>query len=383
MAAANSSRSERQRHFLREEAVRCGFETVRVTLPTGMESAKQHLADYLEKQHHGDMTWMLDTFLRRSDPTELWPDVRSIAVFAMNYGPDHDPMSNLDHPNQGNISVYARNRDYHDVMKGRLKEIAGRFAARFGVDVKIFVDTAPVMEKPLAEMAGIGWQGKHTNLVSRNAGSWLFLGSIFIADELEPDTRESDRCGKCRSCLDVCPTNAFPAPYQLDARRCISYLTIELKEMIPQEFRRSIGNRIYGCDDCLAVCPWNKFAKTAAEIKLQPRADLLGPDLGHLLTLDDAEFRQLFSGSPIKRIGRDRFLRNVLVAVGNSKNRTYLPACRKLLIDTSPIVRASAVWAIYELSTAMEWADIVSCLADEVDPLVRREVDLLSHHTGS
>ena len=248
----------------------------------------------------------------------LWPEVRSIIVLGMNYGPDHDPRDVLEKRDRGAISVYAQNRDYHDVMKGRLKEIAGRIVAKTGGDVKVFVDTAPVMEKPLAEAAGIGWQGKHTNLVSREFGSWLFLGTIFTTAEIEPDAAEEDYCGSCRACLDACPTDAFPAPYRLDARRCISYLTIENKGPIPHEFREAIGNRIYGCDDCLAACPWNKFARQASEAKLAARDDLREPRLAELLALDDAAFRAFFSGSPVKRIGRDRFLRNVLIAAGNS-----------------------------------------------------------------
>ncbi len=264
------------------------------------------------------MAWIAETLERRSEPAALWPEVRSIVVLAMNYGPEHDPRVLQARRDRGAISVYAQNRDYHEVMKGRLKEIAGKIVARAGGDVKVFVDTAPVMEKPLAEAAGLGWQGKHTNLVSREHGSWLFLGTIFTTAELVPDTAEDDHCGSCRACLDACPTDAFPAPYRLDARRCISYLTIENKGPIPHEFRETIGNRIYGCDDCLAACPWNKFARAASEAKLVARDDLREPPLAELLQLDDAAFRAFFSGSPIKRIGRDRFVRNVLIAAGNS-----------------------------------------------------------------
>jgi len=298
------------------------------------------------------MAWMRDTLARRGDPRALWPDVRSIVMLAMNYGPAGDPLAILDQRDCAAISVYARNRDYHDIIKGRLKEIAGKLAARSGAEVKVFVDTAPVMEKPLAEAAGLGWQGKHTNLVSRQLGSWFFLGSIFTAAELAPDTPEADHCGSCRACLEACPTNAFPAPYQLDARRCISYLTIEHKEPIPREFRAAIGNRVYGCDDCLAVCPWNKFAAAASEAKLIARDDLEQPPLGELLALDDAAFRAKFTGSPVKRIGRDRFIRNCLIAAGNSGSAELVNPCLLLLTDASALVRGAAVWALARLMDA-------------------------------
>ncbi len=257
-----------------------------------------------------------------------------------------DPLASLAARSRATISVYARNRDYHDLIKGRLKQIAGRFAARTGSAVKVFVDTAPLMEKPLAEAAGIGWQGKHTNLVSRDFGSWLFLGAILTEIVLPADEPETDHCGSCRACLDICPTDAFPAPYRLDARRCISYLTIEHKGPIPHEFREAIGNRIYGCDDCLAVCPWNKFARTTHEAKLAARDDLAAPPLGRLVRLDDAAFRQMFAGSPIKRIGRDRFLRNVLIAIGNSEDPALAAPAREQLADSSPLVRGAAIWAL-------------------------------------
>ncbi len=295
------------------------------------------------------MGWIAETLERRAEPSTLWPEVRSIVVLAMNYGPDHDPRDILEKRDRGAISVYARNRDYHDVMKGRLKEIAGKVVAKAGGDVKVFVDTAPVMEKPLAEAAGLGWQGKHTNLVSRAHGSWLFLGTIFTTAELEPDAAEVDHCGSCRACLDACPTNAFPVPYRLDARRCISYLTIENKGPIPHEFRAAIGNRIYGCDDCLAACPWNKFASAASEAKLAAREDLREPALADLLRLDDAAFRAFFAGSPVKRIGRDRFVRNVLIAAGNSADAALKPVVRGLLDDASPLVRGAAIWALSRL----------------------------------
>lgn len=295
------------------------------------------------------MGWMEETEARRSAPKTLWGDVRSIVMFGLNYGPEEDPRSVLEKRNRAAISVYARNRDYHDVIKGRLKEIATRFAARAGEDVKVFVDTAPVMEKPLAAAAGLGWQGKHTNLVSRSHGSWLFLGSMFTTADLCLDDAERDHCGSCTACLDACPTDAFPAPYKLDARRCISYLTIEHKGPIPHEFRPMIGNRIYGCDDCLAACPWNKFAASAAEMKLQARDDLKEPSIAFLLTLDDAAFRAFFSGSPVKRIGRNRFVRNVLMAAGNSGNVEFVKQCQTLAQDASPDVRGMAVWALSRL----------------------------------
>jgi epoxyqueuosine reductase len=320
------------------------------------------------------MAWIAETLERRAEPSTLWPEVRSIVVLAMNYGPDHDPRDILARPDRGAISVYAQNRDYHDVMKGRLKEIAGKIVAKAGGDVKVFVDTAPVMEKPLAEAAGLGWQGKHTNLVSRAHGSWLFLGTIFTTAELEPDAAEIDHCGSCRACLDACPTDAFPAPYRLDARRCISYLTIENKGPIPREFREKIGNRIYGCDDCLAACPWNKFASAASEAKLAARADLREPKLSELLVLDDAAFRAFFSGSPIKRIGRDRFVRNVLIAAGNSGDASLTPIVRGLLGDASPLVRGAAIWALSRLLPDREFGELAATVSrTETDVAVQEE----------
>jgi epoxyqueuosine reductase len=320
------------------------------------------------------MGWMEETAKRRAEPGNLWPDVRSVIMLGMNYGPERDALEILARRDRGAISVYAQNRDYHDVVKGKLKTIAGKLAARSGNDVKVFVDTAPVMEKPLAAAAGLGWQGKHTSLVSREFGSWLFLGSIFTTAEFEPDEPETDHCGSCHACLDICPTNAFPTPYRLDARRCISYLTIELKEPIPREFRAAMGNRIYGCDDCLAVCPWNKFARSAAEAKFFAREELRAPRLGDLLELDDAAFRALFSGSPVKRIGRDRFVRNVLIAAGNSGDPSLLTPCRKLLADASPLVRGAAVWA---LSRLMRHGDFTELAQEhrprEADPSVEEE----------
>ncbi len=316
---------------------------------------------------------MAETRERRGDPRTLWSDVRSVAVFGLNYGPDEDPRGILDRKDRAAISVYARNRDYHDVMKGRLKEIATRFAAKAGADVKVFVDTAPVMEKPLAAAAGLGWQGKHTNLVSREHGSWLFLGSMFTTADLNIDASEADHCGSCRACLDACPTAAFPAPYQIDARRCISYLTIEHKGPIDPEFRPLIGNRIYGCDDCLAACPWNKFANEASEMKLKAREDLKEPSIVFLLTLDDPTFRTFFSGSPVKRIGRDRFIRNVLIAAGNSGDRSLIEQCRALAADASPVVRGMAVWALSRLMEAGEFEAFAAQRENESDEEVLNE----------
>jgi epoxyqueuosine reductase len=305
---------------------------------------------FLDCQFHGDMKWLEDRKHQRKSPDALWPEAKSAIVFAQPYGQDVDPMARLQNRDEGVISVYALNRDYHDLFKGKLKRLASWLHQCTDEDVKIFVDTAPLMEKPLAQQSGLGWQGKHTNLVSRELGSWFFIGTILTTAELPYDAPEVDHCGSCTACLDVCPTKAFPAPRQLDARRCISYLTIEHKGDIPEEFRKAIGNRIYGCDDCLAVCPWNKFAEVASEMKLKARDDLISPKLGDLLQLDDAAFRKLFSGSPVKRIGRDRFIRNCLIAAGNSVDASLMPQVGKLLSDESPLVRATAVWAMEQLT---------------------------------
>jgi epoxyqueuosine reductase len=340
----------RLREFIEAEAKALGFDAVAVTRPDAIAEAGSRLGAFVEAGRHGTMVWMAETLLRRAHPNALWPEARSVVMLAMNYGPDENPLDLLEQRERAAISVYARNRDYHDVIKGRLKTLAQKFAARTGADVKVFVDTAPVMEKPLAAAAGLGWQGKHTNLVSREFGSWLFLGSIFTTAELKPDAPEIDHCGSCRACLDICPTRAFPAPYQIDARRCISYLTIEHKGPIPYEFRAAMGNRIYGCDDCLAVCPWNKFAQATREAKLAARDDLAAPALAHLLSLDDPAFREKFAGSPIKRIGRDRFIRNVLIAAGNSGSCALLPAVESLLRDPASLVRGAAIWALSRLA---------------------------------
>lgn len=366
---------DRLRGFLNAEAEKLGFDVISITKPGATPLASGRLHEFIEAQRHGSMEWMAETADRRGDPRSLWPDVRSVIMLAMNYGPDHDPRALLQRKDRAAISVYARHRDYHDVIKGKLKELAQKFAARTGAQVKVFVDTAPVMEKPLAEAAGIGWQGKHTNLVSRDFGSWLFLASIFTEADLAADAPDPrGQCGSCRACLDACPTGAFPAPYKIDARRCISYLTIENKGPIPHEFREAIGNRIYGCDDCLAACPWNKFARTASEAKLVAREDLREPRIADLIGLDDAGFRALFSGSPVKRIGRDRFIRNVLIAAGNSGEMALAPQVRTLLGDASPLVRGAAVWALSRLLSATEFeADTRDMMLLETDAEVLAE----------
>ncbi|MGE7370121.1 tRNA epoxyqueuosine(34) reductase QueG [Neorhizobium sp. NPDC001467] len=373
-------RSEKDRLYasrltalIRAEAQAQGFDLCRVTAPDSIPQAPARLVEFVDAGRHGTMSWMEETSERRGDPKVLWSDVRSIVMFGMNYGPDEDPRALLSRPDRGNISVYARNRDYHDVIKGRLKEIATRFAARAGVDVKVFVDTAPVMEKPLAAAAGLGWQGKHTNLVSRTHGSWLFLGSLFTTADLDFDEPERDHCGSCRACLDACPTNAFPAPYQIDARRCISYLTIEHKGSISPDLRPLIGNRIYGCDDCLAACPWNKFAASASEMKLRAREDLKEPSLAFLLTLDDPQFRSFFSGSPVKRIGRARFVRNALIAAGNSGERSFIDICIALSRDPSATVRGMAVWALSRLMTRDEFERFAAARVIDEDAEVEAE----------
>jgi epoxyqueuosine reductase len=319
---------------------------------------------------------MQSTSARRAAPLAMWPKVRSVVMLGLNYGPDDDPLSVLARKDRGAISVFARNRDYHDVIKGRLKQIAARFATRSDADVKVFVDTAPLMEKPLAEAAGIGWQGKHTNVVSREFGSWLFLGAILTDLEMPRDEAAEDHCGSCSACIDVCPTDAFPAPYQLDARRCISYLTIEHDGPIPHEFRAAIGNRIFGCDDCLAVCPWNRFAREGRESKLVARDDLKAPPLAELALLDESAFRRYFKGSPIKRAGRDRFVRNVLIAIGNSADRSLVDVPERLLGDRSAQVRGAAVWAIGELRDGASIGSLRAIhYAAEADPTVRDEWD--------
>ena len=322
-----------------------------VDLDSYGQDAKTGLADYIAKDHHGSMSWIKETFERRAHPQNLWPEAKSAIIFGLNYGPDTDPLVTLDYPDLATISVYARNRDYHNIIKGRLKEIAGLMARDTDADVKVFVDTAPLMEKPLAMAAGLGWQGKHTNLVSQDYGSWLFLGTILSAAKLPATKPQVDHCGSCRACLDICPTHAFPKPYQIDARRCISYLTIEHKGPVDIELREKMGNRIYGCDDCLAICPWNKFAQESAEIKLKARQDLNAPSLEGLAALGETEFRSHFSGSPIKRIGWPRFLRNVLYAVGNSGDAALLGIAQNHTGHPDPVIADAANWAVQRLTT--------------------------------
>ena len=328
------------------------------------------LAAFVAQGWQGDMGWMAERMGWRGDPAALWPEARSVVMLAEDYAPDDDPLEALAMRDRGAVSVYARNRDYHDIVKKRLKRLGRWLVDRAGAEIKVFVDTAPVMEKPLAEAAGLGWRGKHTNLVSRDLGSWFFLGAIFTTAEIEPDARHGDRCGACRRCLDICPTAAFPAPYRLDARRCISYLTIEHKGPIPRGMRAAIGNRIYGCDDCLAVCPWNKFAGRAAEAGYWARVELRRPRLDHLVGLDEAGFREVFAGSPIKRIGRARFLRNVLVAIGNSGDGALADAAAARLGDAEPLVRGAAVWA---LSRLMDRRALAGLRREDGDPDVAAE----------
>ncbi len=359
---------------LRSEAQALGFDAVRVTTPDAIGPAGERLAEFLDAGRHGDMAWLATTAERRSDPNALWPEARSVVMLAMSYAPATDPLAALDEPARGVISAYAQGKDYHDILKAKLKTLAASFSARSGAQVKVFVDTAPVMEKPLAAAAGVGWQGKHTNLVSRTYGSWLFLGAILTDAELEPDAPEVDHCGSCRRCLDVCPTDAFPAPYVLDARRCLAYLTIEHKGHIAEEFRRPMGNRVFGCDDCLAVCPWNKFAASAREARFAARAETDNPPLAELLVLDDRAFRARFAGTPVKRTGRDRFLRNVLIAAGNARDQSLIPKVEALMADASPLVRAMAVWAMRQLAGERVGKSLASRhLAREGDAHVRAE----------
>ena len=359
------------------EARALGFDCAGVTDPDAIADVAQHFRAFLDDGAHGDMNWLAASPERRMDPRALWPGVRSVIMLGVNYGPDENPLDILQHRTSGAISVYAQGDDYHDVIKKRLKALARWLAAQSSAEVKVFVDTAAVMEKPLAQAAGLGWQGKHTNLVSREFGSWLFLGAIFTAADLPRDEPEADHCGSCQACLDICPTAAFPAPYRLDARRCISYLTIENKGPIPHEFRKAIGNHIYGCDDCLAACPWNKFAQTGREIKLAARDALRAPSLAELVRLDDAAFRSLFTKSPVKRIGRDRFIRNVLIAIGNADDIALADEARRLLDDESPLVRGAAIWALSQL---IAWDEFAALAADaigaETDESVRMEWQL-------
>ncbi len=338
------------RPLIRDKALSLGFDAIGFATADLAPEARTRLGAFLAAGQHGDMGWLADRAEQRSHPKALWAEAKSVIALGLSYAPSDDPLASLSQPDRGTVSVYARNRDYHDLVKGKLKHLAQFVVSRFGPAVKVFVDTAPVMEKPLAEKAGLGWQGKHTNLVSRTHGSWLFLGEIYTTLELTPDTPHQDRCGTCTRCLKICPTDAFPAPYRLDATRCISYLTIEHQGPIPLDLRPLMGNRIYGCDDCLAVCPWNRFAKPTPHEKLRPRDDLTAPRLQELATLDDASFRRTFTGSPIKRIGRNRFVRNVLIAIGNSADPSLLPVARQLTTDPDLVVAEAADWASSRLS---------------------------------
>jgi epoxyqueuosine reductase len=366
---------------LAREALALGFDCIGVTDPAAIGDAGKHFHAFIEAGGHGDMDWLAARPERRADPRVLWPGVRSVIMLGVNYGPDENPLAILQQRSHGAISVYAQGDDYHDLIKKRLKALARWLVAASGGEVKVFVDTAAVMEKPLARAAGLGWQGKHTNLVSREFGSWLFLGAIFTTLDLPRDAADTDHCGSCRACLDICPTQAFPAPYRLDARRCISYLTIESKGPIPREFRKPIGNRIYGCDDCLAVCPWNKFAQTGREIKLAARENLRAPELAELVRLDDWGFRALFAKSPVKRIGRDRFIRNVLIAIGNSGDARLAKAAERLLGDDSALVRGAAVWALSQLLGLQEFqARAANAINAELDDSVRAEWQFAGAH---
>jgi epoxyqueuosine reductase len=357
-----------------QQARAVGFDCVGVADPDAITDAAKHFREFLDSGAHGDMDWLAASPERRADPHVLWADVRSVIMLGVNYGPDENPLAILQQRTRGAISVYAQGDDYHDLIKKRLKVVARWLVATGGGEVKVFVDTAAVMEKPLAQAAGLGWQGKHTNLVSRQLGSWLFLGAIFSAADLPHDEADTDHCGSCQACLDICPTSAFPAPYKLDARRCISYLTIESKGPIPHEFRKAIGNRIYGCDDCLAACPWNKFAQAGREAKLTAREDLRAPTLTELVRLDDTAFRARFTKSPVKRIGRDRFIRNVLIAIGNSNDHAMAVEAKHLLADESPLVRGAAVWALAQLMAPEEFAALAARgIGTENDKTVRDE----------
>jgi epoxyqueuosine reductase len=355
---------------LATEAHLLGFDAIGITDPDAIAGVREKLEAFLEAGGHGEMDWLADNPGRRADPKVMWQDVRSVIMLGVNYGPDENPLQILAQRSHAAISVYARGDDYHDLIKKKLKQLARWLIGQAGGEVKVFVDTAAVMEKPLAGAAGVGWQGKHTNLVSREFGSWLFLGAIFTTLDLPRDGATVDHCGSCRACLDGCPTDAFPAPYKLDARRCISYLTIEHKGAIPREFRQAMGNRIYGCDDCLAACPWNKFAQEGREIKLAAREALRAPSLAELSKLDDAAFRALFTKSPVKRIGRNRLLRNVLVAIGNSGDATLIADARRLLNDESAVVRGAAVWALSQLMAGDEFEVLRSQHSDERDEAV-------------
>lgn len=369
---------------LKARAILEGFADCRIAPADARPDLAPKLTAWLADGRHGSMGWMEERSGQRSDPATLWPEVRSVIMLGMNYAPAGDPMALAEHPDKARFSVYAQGRDYHDVVKRALKSLARWLVEETGAGVKVFVDTAPVMEKPLAEAAGLGWQGKHTNLVSRNAGSWLFLGSIYTTADLAADTPGQDRCGRCTACQDICPTKAFPAPYQLDARRCISYLTIEHDGPIAAELRPLMGNHVYGCDDCLSVCPWNKFASAAqANRAFLPRGELTAPDIADLLALDDATFRTVFSGSPIKRSGRRRIVRNAAIAAGNSGDRALIPPIAALLGDTEAQVRGAAIWALGRLDPVRALSERDRRLREEKDESVRAEWLALSDHVSA
>ena len=357
------------------EAASLGLDAIGIARLDGEASlARDRLQAFLDAGFHGDMGWMADTAQRRADPRTLWPEARSAIMVGHSYAPPTNPLEALAEPSTGVISVYAQGRDYHDVLKGKIKQLAANFAHATGADVKVFVDTAPLMEKPLAQRAGLGWQGKHTNLVSRTHGSWLFLGAILTTAELPTDAAEIDHCGSCSRCMDACPTNAFVAPYRMDARRCLAYLSIEHRGHIPLSFRKPMGNRIFGCDDCLAVCPWNKFAEASREAKYAAKSATGNAHLADILSLDDSAFRTRFAGTPVKRTGRDRVVRNALIAAGNSGDQVFAAQARALLADASPLVRAMAVWALAQLVTRTEFEALRKTRAGrEQDAGVRAE----------
>ena len=362
------------KNIIQKKSKEFGFDIMRVTDPKINKEDNIYMKEFLDKNYHGDMDWLKKNIERRMSPKKIWEDTKSIIILGVNYGPDHNPMKNLESKEIGNISVYARGNDYHDIIKKNLKQFGRWIVSETNSEIKVFIDTAPIMEKPLAQRAGLGWQGKHTNLVSKKYGSWLFLASIFTNLNLEIDKEEEDHCGSCNNCLEICPTNAFVKPYKLDARKCISYLTIEHKGIIPNELRSKIGNRIYGCDDCLAVCPWNKFAKESSEIKFKQKNPTSFYELKNLSLLDESKFRKIFSKSPIKRIGRNRFLRNVLLAIGNSKLKDLKNQVNKNLLDDSPLVRGAAVWALNQLVDGEELKKTkIKMLSIEKNEAVRKE----------
>ena len=356
--------------WMKAKAKTAGFEACHITKADLPPLVANRLKEFVDASYHGEMGWLADSQDRRASPVAMWQEARSAIILGVNYGPDENPMDNLDKRQHGNISVYARGRDYHEVIKGKLKQLAGQFAAYAGADVKVFVDTAPLLEKPLAEQAGLGWQGKHTNLVSREFGSWLFLGTILTTASLELDEPEQDHCGSCTSCIDICPTKAFPAPYKLDARRCISYMTIEQKSQIAPEFRPLIGNRIFGCDDCLAVCPWNKFAQTAHEVKLRPKHDPAMMPLSYLLALDEAGFRKVFASMPVRRAGYERFIRNCLIAAGNAGDNSLLPLIKVHLQSEFALIKSMAIWA---LSSYISQDELAALYVEDDDEMVTAE----------